>query len=139
MDWLSEQQGAGGRFSSGASETIAQTIIAVTAMGLDPQTEPRFIKSGITLSDVLEKYRLPDGSFAHELADGEGNVLATQQAMLALLAIEKQKDGVRLYDFSDFAPPKDTQHPWVWIVISAGAAAGIAAVVWMIRRKRHHG
>ena len=140
LDWLSAQQDADGQFSPRSSETVAQTIIAVTAMGLDPQTEPRFVKNGVTLPQALDAYRQPDGSFAHAPTDGEGNVLATQQAMLALLALEKQERGVRLYDFSAVPVRERTKPQWIWFVMIAGAAAGVAvAVLYRIRRKKRHG
>lgn len=139
LDRLSEQQTDTGMFPSGSSETISQTIIAVTSMGLDVQAEPRFVKDGVTLLQTLETYRQPDGSYAHELSDGEGNVLATQQAMLALLATQKQKNGERLYDFSAVPAQKSAQRQWIWFAIPAGAAVLFAAVFIAIRRKKHHG
>ena len=138
LDWLSGQLDASGLFPSRASETISQTIIALAAMGFDPQTEPRFVRNGVSPAQILETYRQPDGSFAHSPDDG-GNVLATQQAMLALLAMEKQKDGLRLYDLSA-VPVRKNARPCILFLIPAGAAVFMAAAVcYMIRRKKHHG
>ena len=139
LDWLSGQRAENGMFPSKSSETVSQVIIAVASMGLDVYTEPRFLKNGVTLLQTLETYRQPDGSFAHDLADGEGNVLATQQAMLALLAVKKQKEGVRLYDCSAVPAQKNTSRKWVWFVVPAGATLLAVAAFLMIRRKKHHG
>ena len=138
LDWLSGQQSADGQFPSRSSETVAQTIIAVTALGLDPMTEPRFIQNGVTLLAALEVYRQPDGSFAHS-ADEAGNVMATQQAMLALLAMKKQKDGVRLYDFSALPAPNQSKQMWIWFLVPAGTIGLFVIVLFTIRRKKKDG
>lgn len=138
LDWLSGRQGADGQFPSRSSETISQAIIAVTALGLDPLTEPRFIQNGVTLLNALAVYRQPDGSFAHSV-DEEGNVMATQQAMLALLAMEKQKDGVRLYDFSALPAPNQSKQMWIWFLVPAGTIGLFVIVLFTIRRKKKDG
>ena len=79
-------------------ESISQTLIALAAMGIDPLTDERFIVDGITLTDALEAYATESG-YKH-IIDGEENLMATEQAALALTAYELSKNGSSLYDLS---------------------------------------
>lgn len=91
------------------SESTSQVIISLCSVGIDPQNDRRFIKNGINLLDALFYYRQEDGGFAHSYdldesnaaADpGESNSMATDQALLALVAVWRQAQGLSpLYDF----------------------------------------
>ena len=61
--------------------------LALAALGLDASTDARFVHGETTLLTALERFRQPDGSFAHALGDTEGNLLATAQAAQALAAL----------------------------------------------------
>lgn len=90
LAWLSGQMSDEGTFSSyGAvsSESISQTLLALAALGIDAGTDARFVRGETTLLTALERFRQPDGSFAHALGDTEGNLLATTQAAQALAAL----------------------------------------------------
>lgn len=63
-------------------ESDAQTIIALAANGIDIDSDERF--SGLT--DHFLSFRLDDGMFAHE-AGGDGDIMATEQALYALDAL----------------------------------------------------
>lgn len=92
---LSERQLEGGDYASYGTpnpESTAQVITALSALGLDPMTDERFIKNGSTLLDGLEKYRLADGSFSHT-AGGAFNHNATVQVFYALTAYKRQQSG----------------------------------------------
>ncbi len=89
LAWLSGQMADDCTFSAyGAvsAESISQVLLALAALGIDPQSDARFVRGDATLLTALEGFRQPDGSFSHTLADGEGNLVATEQAMLALAA-----------------------------------------------------
>ena len=73
---------------SGA-ESIAQAIIALCMLDID-LTDTRFVKNGNTLLDALLAYRLEDGSFCHT-EKGSFDVMATQQAMLALESLRRRE------------------------------------------------
>ena len=91
LAWLSDQQTAEGDFISWDAanlESTAQVIIALCSLGVDPATDARFVKNGISAVDGLMRYRLDDGTFRHILTDGS-DVMATEQA---------------LYDFRDEIP-----------------------------------
>ena len=103
LAWLAWQQEPDGTFISWEevnSESVCQVIVALTELGISLDDE-RFAKHGATLEDVLLRFAQEDGSFAHTL-DGEADLMATTQALYALAAIKRQKDGkTTLYDMSD--------------------------------------
>lgn len=93
--WLSSAQRETAGFGYGAesSESAAQVLIALTSLGIDPVSDPRFVKNGkSTLARLLE-YRLENGQFSH-LASGEANGMATFYALLGLTAVERWMDGL---------------------------------------------
>lgn len=82
------------------SESCAQVIVALTALGIDPQTDSRFIKNGCSVLDALAAFYTGDG-FAHT-ADGDTNGMATEQGYYALAAYYRLKESkTSLYDMSD--------------------------------------
>ena len=94
VELLSQQQNANGGFSdinSETSEAISQTIVALTELGISLE-DARFVKNGNTLKDALLRFQLSDGSFSH-LMDGDADLLATEQAFYALVAIDRMEQG----------------------------------------------
>lgn len=93
------------------SGSVCQVIVALCSLGIDPVSDPRFIKNGNTLWDGLMIYRVSDGGFANALAYNEknqsaepekSNSMAGEQALYAIAAMLRLKDGKRaLYDFCD--------------------------------------
>lgn len=109
---LSELQLDTGDFRSWGtrnSESVSQIIVSLCSIGVDPQNDTRFIKNGINLLDALFYYQQEDGGFAHSYESdpgnpsaipGESNSIATDQALLALVAVWRQAQGMSiLYDF----------------------------------------
>lgn len=95
------QQADGGymAYDSESSESIAQVLVALTELGVDP-ADGRFVKNGITLREKLLQYRQTDGSFRHVL-DGETDLMATEQAFYALVALARAEAGeASLYSMS---------------------------------------
>ncbi len=107
LDCLSEMQKDDASFVSyGVSnaESCCQVIIALTALGIDPETDARFVKNGRNVFDALDAFRLPDGSYAHTVG-GTQNSFACQQALLASVALERFASGKSgLYCFDGDAP-----------------------------------
>ena len=103
LDRLSVMQtSAGGYLSWGTlnSESCAQVIVALTALGIDPATDTRFIKNGCSVVDALLAFYI-DGGFRHTM-DGEINGMATEQGYYALVSyarLNENKTG--LYNMSD--------------------------------------
>ena len=115
LTWLSAHQEEDGGFASwGAvnSESCAQVIVALAALGIDPLTDSRFIKNGITALDALCGYYTQDDTlgkgFAHVKQSSGGyvggayNQMATEQAYYALNAYYRFANSQnRLYDMTD--------------------------------------
>lgn len=112
LDCLSELQLDTGDFRSWGtrnSESVSQIIVSLCSIGVDPQNDSRFIKNGINLLDALFYYQQEDGGFAHSYESdpsnpsaipGESDSIATDQALLALVAVWRQAQGMSpLYDF----------------------------------------
>ena len=104
LDVLSELQLATGGFGSWGtenSESCVQVIVALTALGIDPAKDSRFIKNGLTILDALASYYVDDGGFRH-IASGDRDGMATEQGYYALAAYYRFINGqTRLYDMSD--------------------------------------
>lgn len=95
LTWLSGIQRETAGFGNGveSSESSVQVLIALTSLGIDPVSDPRFIKNGkSTLARLLE-YRLQDGQFSH-LAAGKANGMSTSSALLGLTAVKRWMDGL---------------------------------------------
>ena len=101
---LSDRQDVNGGYASygdANSESNAQVLVALTALGIDPEADARFLKNGHSVVDALCAYYVGEGGFSH-MADGELNGLATTQAYYALAAYARFQNGqTGLYDMSD--------------------------------------
>ncbi|PWM37402.1 MAG: hypothetical protein DBX65_01185, partial [Oscillospiraceae bacterium] len=80
-------------------ESIAQVLVALCAVGIDPAKDARFItRDGKTLLDGLLRFRLSDGGFCH-VVNGGWNSMANDQATYALVAYWRFENGMSaLYD-----------------------------------------
>ena len=117
LELLSVRQLADGDFSSYGvpnAESTAQVMLALSALDVDWRNDSRFVKNGCTLLDGLLKYRLPDGHFCHT-AGGAADGTATEQALFALMAAQRQEAGqgpMYLFDrrsperLPDWVPPE---------------------------------
>ena len=102
---LSAMQNENGGYASWGSvnaESIAQVITACTALGINPNTDARFIKNGNSIVDaLLAFYNADTKNFSHVIGDG-GNAMATDQCLYALTAYQRMNEGKSsLYDMSD--------------------------------------
>ena len=116
---LSEMQNDSGGYSTMGVETeesCAQIITALCSLGIDPETDSRFIKGGHWTIENLLTYHIAGSGFMHVKA-GAGNNggaaagtldgMATEQGYYALVAYQRLKDGkTSLYDMSDVSITK---------------------------------
>ena len=148
---LSDMQLSDGGYSSWGtlnSESCAQVLIALATLGIDPVSDSRFGKNGLTVLDALLAYAV-SGGFRHTV-DGEVDAIATEQALCALTAYARLLDGkTALYDMTDVlggqmpddadndtnAQPAKTTPVVVWVVLGAAAVAGGGALALTRRRK----
>lgn len=111
IDTLSAMQNGNGGFTSWGSanaESVAQVIVACTALGIDPDTDSRFVKDGGSAVDaLLTFYDAGAAAFRHK-ASGGTDSLATEQAVYALVAVSRFRRGQSgLYQETD-APAVET-------------------------------
>ena len=148
---LSDMQLSDGGYSSWGtlnSESCAQVLIALATLGIDPVSDSRFAKNGLTVLDALLAYAV-SGGFRHTV-DGEADAIATEQALCALTAYARLLDGkTALYDMTDVLggqtaddadndtneQPAKTTPVVVWVVLGAAAVAGGGALALTRRRK----
>ena len=92
---LSERQLPDGGFQSyGAAncESCAQVLVALSALGIDAASDPRFLKDGHSVFDAIASFRVSDGSYRH-VATGDSNLTATQQVFYACVAYLRFREG----------------------------------------------
>lgn len=97
LAWLKDQMQPDGTFlayGEPSAESCAQVLLALAALGIDPEQE----FGSVNPETGLTEFRKADGSYAHLLTDTEGNLMATEQAMLALCALERLPDGGCVYE-----------------------------------------
>ncbi len=110
------QQDDGGYVSMGASnsESCAQVVVALCALGIDPAEDSRFVKNGHSVLDALCAYYVEGGGFRH-LLTGERNGMATEQGYYALAAYVRASGKLSaLFDLREVeitAGPVDPDNP----------------------------
>ncbi len=105
---LSDMQDASGGMASWGSvnvESCAQTVVALTAWGINPDTDERFVKNGKSPIDAILSFYTEDASkgagFKH-IASGKWNAIATDQATYALIAYNRLLNNQNsLFDMRD--------------------------------------
>jgi hypothetical protein len=102
----SMQLNSGGYRSMGAEncESAAQVVTALSSLGIDAQSDPRFQKNGSSVLDAMLSYRNSDGSFSHA-GDGSFNENATIQAFYSLRAYLRMQYGQTPYYILDRRNP----------------------------------
>ena len=109
---LSAMQSSDGDYFSWGTQNVESTVQVLTAicsLGIDPDTDKRFIKNGKTLLDGIMKYKMPDGGFIHShtydqnnptSSPDKSNTMASEQALYGLVSYHRFKNEMRnLYDF----------------------------------------
>ena len=140
---LQRTDGGFGSWGTVNSESCAQVIVALTALGIDPTADSRFVKNGHTVLDALAGFYVTGGGFRHT-AGGERNGMATEQGYYALAAYYRYLDGqTRLYDMSDVTiqaggstvtPATGDTGVMVWVI--ALPTAALAAAFVLKRKER---
>ncbi len=114
--FLSAAQKENGAFATIGTETTesaAQVILACAACGVDPATDARLCKNGVTPVDcLLRAYRPEAHAFAHTQDNDRPAMQATEQACYALLAYERFQNGQPfLFDCTDVPLTADPAVP----------------------------
>ena len=73
----------------------------LTALGIDPTADSRFVKNDLTVLDALASFYVTGGGFRHT-AGGDLDGMATEQGYYALVSYYRFLNGqTSLYDMSD--------------------------------------
>lgn len=138
LSYLSSAMNEHGRYASygtESAESSAQVLLALCALGIDPEGDDRF--SGLMAG--LEGFRLADGTYGHTPEDTQGNFLATAQTLLALTALENLRTNTGwIFDFTNYAGPQQRpQHGIYYAATGIVLALVVCAVI--LRKRKHNG
>ncbi len=144
LEFLSARQNEDGGYSGfgeANAESTAQVIMALTALGVDPLKDARFIKNGLTALDAFQGYRLAEGGWAHTRG-GAVNQSATSQALMALVSLWAfQTERGSFYDLSAVEAVQAKAAfvlSWrAWTCLALVAAAVLICVFMRLAGKRH--
>ena len=137
---LQRNDGGFGSWGTVNSESCDQVIVALTALGIDPAKDSRFIKNGLTILDALASCYVDGGGFRH-IASGDRDGMATEQGYYALAAYYRFINGqTRLYDMSDVTvqtggsntPATGDTGVLVWVI---ALPVTILAAAFVLKRK----
>ena len=143
LEALSAMQRPDGGFASWGtvnSESCAQVIVALTALGIDPTADSRFVKNGLTVLDALAGFYVTGGGFRHT-AGGDLDGMATEQGYYALAAYYRFANAqTRLYDMTDVAiqtggsntPATGDTGVLVWVI---ALPVTVLAAAFVLKRK----
>lgn len=102
VEWLSAEYQETGDY--GSSESAAQVIVALSALGIDARTKADFQYKGISVLSNFLSYADPNSKgFLHDKQPNSTvNQMASEQAAYTLVAYDRYVNGSkRLYDMSD--------------------------------------
>lgn len=101
---LSKLQEADGSFTKECGvESMAQAVTALCTMGINPESDSRFIKNGNTLLDAIFKYKADDGGFTNTLDNvSRSNEISSYQVLCALTSYCRFKNScLPIYNCTD--------------------------------------
>ena len=137
---LQRNDGGFGSWGTENSESCAQVIVALTALGIDPAKDSRFIRNGLTILDALASFYVTGGGFKH-VADKGRDGMATEQGYYALAAYYRFANAqTRFYDMTDVAiqtggsntPATGDTGVLVWVI---ALPVTILAAAFVLKRK----
>ena len=140
LSTLQRNDGGFGSWGTVNSESCAQVIVALTALGIDPIADSRFVKNGLTVLDALSSFYVTGGGFRHT-AGGDRDGMATEQGYYALAAYYRFVNAqTRLYDMTDVTiqtggsntPATGDTGVLVWII---ALPVTILAAAFVLKRK----
>lgn len=125
VEWLSAEYKQIGNY--GSSESAAQVIVALSALGIDAKTDNRFQHNGISVLSNFLSYADPNSKgFLHDKQPNSTvNQMASEQAAYTLVAYDRYVNGSkRLYDMSDVTKRENVDAQAVIDMIAAIGPVG---------------
>ena len=105
LEFLSNVQAPSGAFYSGAdmdenANSTAMVVLGLSELGINPDTDSRFIKNGVSAVDALCSFAVKGGGFGWK-NNTDVNEMATYQAYYALCSYFRLINGMnRLFDMT---------------------------------------
>ena len=131
LTWLGTMQKADGSFAemagaASSSESTAQVLVALCAMGIDPTADVRFTKNSFHVLDGLLTF-YTGTAFKHQASDATVDQMATEQSYYALTAYMRLVGGqTALYDMTDVACGKHIFGAWTVTKAATCTESGIS-------------
>lgn len=106
INYLSNKQSVSGAFNDGHgdnSNSTAMVVVALASVGINPDTDARFIKNGNSALDGLLSFALNDNSGFGYSDNNTRDSYGTEQSFRALIAashVMKTGKAYNIYDFS---------------------------------------
>ena len=131
LAWLGTMQKADGSFAemagaASSSESTAQVLVALCAMGIDPTADVRFAKNSFHVLDGLLTF-YTGTAFKHQASDATVDQMATEQSYYALTAYMRLVGGqTALYDMTDVACGKHIFGAWTVTKAATCTESGIS-------------
>lgn len=117
VEYLSKAQQEDGSFDaygSGAdANTAAMVVIALSTLGINPDTEEDFIKNGKSVLDALLSFALTDNSGFGYTNNESLSSYATEQAFRALIAAKQVMETGKAFNIYDFSHNTELQPGYV--------------------------
>lgn len=148
VNYLSSVQLDNGGFRSGqmeeSSEASAQVIIGLSALGIDPETDERFVRIDGNVVDALLQFRNEDGSFTHVLSEPSSDRMSTEQALRGLTALSWMRQGFgSIYELPDqwnieqfqLQDSESNSREWLWWAAAIVVLAVAALVAYLVIRR----
>ena len=137
ISWLSAQYQSGNYTSS---ETCAQVVVALSALGIDANADARFARTvaagdsevstqdtqtaSVSVLSALLQYHVQDQGFKH-VSNGPVTALSTEQGLYAMAAYQRYAtQSKRLYDMTDVQTGQDKPSGGSGNYYYPGTAAG---------------
>lgn len=118
LDYLSRQQKSTGVYDDGNTgewaagdnaNSTAMVMIALASVGINPDTDSRFVKGETSLLDGLLSFALADNSGFGHTSSEQLNSGATEQAFRALIAASRVMADGKAYNIYDFSANTDLE------------------------------
>ena len=108
--WLADQQSEDASFGENSCST-SQVIVALTALGINPATDERFIVNGKNMIDALCTFVVDDG-FKYMSSSKAADAISTYEGYYAMVAYKRLLSGsTSLYDMNDVSL-HENGHTW---------------------------
>ena len=124
-------------YGDASVESSAQVILALCALGIDPEADTRFSRGSNNVLQALEYFVQADGTYSHLADETQGDYLATAQTLLALTAVRNLRNGDGwIFNFTNYTGPIQNKTSILPLAVPAIAFIALVAVVIVKKRRK---